>query len=475
MDYDDFEIRIFPADRSPPAAEGSTRLALRVECSAGEDLVEIAPGIGPDDAEELLETLRRASARPGRPGAERGDRGPGTVFDDPQAVGRTLSRLLFPAEVLPLWSRSRALAESAGKGLRLRLHVDLRRPELAWLGTLPWELLHDPERDQAGDGSSRGPLALDGCTSIVRYLDMRRDRRPFPEARPWRVLVVAPRRWGIAEPAVEQEREELLATWGDDDRVELVFPERATFDGIRRELTRRRIHAVHFMGHGVFEESTGWGGLVLESTSGRELPVTGPNVGALVRGVEPPALVVLNACDGGRSGVAGGAHAFAGAAAALMEAGVPAVVAMQLPIAQGEAVHCSKVLYQRLQDGHPVDRAVAEARLSLEQSFSGRLSWAIPALFLRVPDGRLFAEGDDDRRAPTPEGVRSRGDTPAATEEAVFDAEYGEVEGSTIEEVGYDLEGTDSATPEQRRAKLGGKFGKVKNATVTRTGFRRRN
>jgi hypothetical protein len=397
---------------------------LRVECAAGEDTVEIEPEVRPEEAGKLLEVLGRVSGRPGwATGAEAG--ASSRTTGDPAGASTTsglseltmvsarLSRMLFPPRVRSLWSRCRGKAEAAGKGLRLRLHVNLRRSSLAWLSVLPWELVLDPERGSGADeASAAGPdaaadhdaapdagpeatdapvgfLALDGRTSIVRYLDMRQDRRPFPEARPWRVLVVAPRRWDVDEPAVAHERKHLLETWGNDDRFELVFPERATFDGVRRELTRQPIHALHFMGHGIFEEATGWGGLVLESESGGELPVTGPSLGNLVRG-EAPALVVLNACDTARAAAGGGPGAFAGAASALMEAGVPAVVAMQLPIGQGEAAHFGKILSERLQDGLPVDRALSEVRLSLEHRFTGRFAWAVPALFTRVADGRLF-------------------------------------------------------------------------------------
>jgi hypothetical protein len=509
MDYDDFEIRI-----SPAGASGSPRLSLRVECAAGEDTVEIEPEVRPEEAGELLEVLRRVSGRLGRAtGAEAdeprqatgglgrpdgGGRSMGASVEAPTgpglselaAVSERLSRMLFPPPVLSLWNRCRGKADAAGKGLRLRLHVNLRRRSLAWLGALPWELVLDPERgagtqqtsaagpdsaeghDAVDDASSEtaddsaGFLALDGRTSIVRYLDMRRDRRPFPEARPWRVLVVTPRRWDVDEPAVEHERKHLLETWGKDERFELVFPERATFDGVRRELTRQPIHALHFMGHGIFEETTGWGGLVLESESGGELPVTGPSLGNLVRG-GAPALVVLNACDTARTGFAAGPGAFAGAASALMVAGVPAVVAMQLPIGQAEAAHFGKILSERLQDGLPVDRALSEARLSLEHRFTGRFAWAVPALFTRVADGRLFVVSDGPGGAGS-----SLGSPESPSDDVVFDTDYEGLEGSEIEETGIHVEGDRAPEAGQAGVRFGGKIRNLKNSKVQRTGKR---
>lgn len=394
MKYDDFEILI--------SSGRGGRILIRANGGAGEHSVQVRPAIGSSAAVRLLDELRAAVA-------------PASPPDDPTAadarasaarpspvdlarVGRRLLAFLLPPDLRSLWDRCRGIAATRDRGLRLRLHLDLAQRELAWLGTLPWELLYD---EDAG-----GYLALDGRMPVVRYLDVRQGRGPFPETRPWRVLVLAPQPAGLPPLDLESERRELIATWAGGGEVELVFPRDATFDGIRAALRQGPIHGLHYMGHGVFHEPSGRAGLVIATESGHATALWGEEIQDLIKGVQPPALAVLNSCQTGRTGDAGGAEAFGGAAAALMRAGVPAVVAMQLPIGNRHAAHFSKVLYRTLQDRHPVDWAVSEARLSLKARLPDRPVWAVPSLYMRVADGRLFAEeearpasGEAERRA----------------------------------------------------------------------------
>ena len=378
MDYDDFDLHL---------TEVAGEAAIRAESPEGEDTRPLPTRISPETLAELELRFRDHAGRGRRPeGPSRaaGEGGTATLagVEELASLGRELFELLLPSDVATLWHRSRARTAEARRGLRLRIHVDLRREAVAWFGTLPWEILYDDD--------SGGFLALDGRTPVVRHLDMRRPRRAPTPARPLRVLVVMPEPYGAARLDVERERESLRETWGEDDRVELVFPETATFDGVRDAMTAGPIHAIHYMGHGTYDEKAGCGGLVLEGAFGRETPVVGRSVGKLVTGVEPqPAFAVLNGCDTGRTGNSKGPWPFAFAAAALMDAGLPASVAMQLPIGDDEAVHFSRTLHRKLQGGLPVERAVSEARLSLSEEFAGPV-WAIPALFMRVADGTLF-------------------------------------------------------------------------------------
>lgn len=449
MTYDDFEVRMLAA--------GSGRLVIRVDCEAGEDSVEAGPELGPAEGLRLFSSFRAAVSRrgttAGNTGAPRNlapiEQAPGDR--DLGDLGRSLFRFLLPPALQSLWNRCRDRSADRGHGLRLRLHIDLRRRELAWLGALPWELVYDED--------SGGFLALDGRTPVVRYLDLRKDRRRLPRARPWRVLVVMANPEGTAALNLEAERSHLVEAWKGGGRVELVFPERNTFDAIRRELTRGPIHGIHYMGHGVFDEGTGWGGLLLEGGTGGAAPLLGPEIKDLVRGIEPPAFVVLNGCETGRSAAAG-PEPFGGAAAALMEAGVPAVVAMQLPVADDEAIHFSRILYQGLQDGLPVDRAVSEARLSLSRAFGDRQAWAIPSLFLRVPDGRLFEE-----EVQAPGNVAGR---PKITARTIVDS----VKGGRVRTIGD--ESPEGAHPEDEPSILAvTKVGEAENTDISTVGRRR--
>lgn len=365
MSYEDFQVRI--------TAGSAGRVRIGIECEAGDDAVEAVPEIEPDAAERLAFEFRAAAERRGA-----------SRLVDLREHGRRLFSCMLPAHLRRLWDRSLASAVDRGRGVRLRIHLDLRSRELAWLWALPWEIVFDED--------SGGFVALDGRSPVIRYLDVRQPRPPFPDVRPWRVLVIASQAGGRGELDLEKERQLLLDTWGGGDDVSLVFPETATFEAIRRELTKGPIHGIHYLGHGVFDQHTGEGALVLQANSGEERTLGGEALQKLVKGIRPPALAVLNGCHGGRLGGEGSAAPFGGAAAALMAAGVPAVVAMQVAIRDEEAVCFSKILYRALQDRHPVDWAVSEARLVLSEEFRDRPVWAIPALYLRVADGRIFAK-----------------------------------------------------------------------------------
>ena len=85
-----------------------------------------------------------------------------------------------------------------------------------------------------------------------------------------------------------------------------------------------------------------------------------------------------------------GSVTFAGVAAALVEGGLPAVIAMQLPITDRAALSFSGALYRGLSQGWSVDSAVALGRTVLRFELDSP-EWITPVLFMRVSDGRLFA------------------------------------------------------------------------------------
>jgi formylglycine-generating enzyme required for sulfatase activity len=96
---------------------------------------------------------------------------------------------------------------------------------------------------------------------------------------------------------------------------------------------------------------------------------------------------VLNACS---TAVTAEAKPFSGVATALVQAGIPAVVAMQTSVTDQAALQFSQVFYESIADGCPIDTSVAEGRKAIEFSASHTVEWAIPELFMRVGDGLLF-------------------------------------------------------------------------------------
>ena len=73
----------------------------------------------------------------------------------------------------------------------------------------------------------------------------------------------------------------------------------------------------------------------------------------------------------------------ANVASSLVLGGMPAVVAMQLPISDQAAITFSRTFYQCLAAGEPVDAAVAEGRQAIHSENPAAFEWATPILFLR--------------------------------------------------------------------------------------------
>jgi hypothetical protein len=89
---------------------------------------------------------------------------------------------------------------------------------------------------------------------------------------------------------------------------------------------------------------------------------------------------------------------FVGLGPKLVQAGVPAVVAMQEQVPVELARALAGEFYARLAEHGEVDRALNQARLQVFDA--KRTEWAIPVLFMRMRHGRLF--GAEDEEAPAP-------------------------------------------------------------------------
>ena len=98
-----------------------------------------------------------------------------------------------------------------------------------------------------------------------------------------------------------------------------------------------------------------------------------------------PHLVFLAACDSAKPGVG---QAFVGLAPRLVQAGTPAVVAMQDKISMIKARELTGYFYEQLLLSGVVDQALNRARNLLYEKMND--SWTVPTLFMRLRTGRLF-------------------------------------------------------------------------------------
>jgi tetratricopeptide (TPR) repeat protein len=372
MRYESFSLRI------EPSPGDSYAVSVRSPQGEGRGTFQLPRTVEPPRA--------RARSGSGRTGEPR-DLAPALSTPEVAALdaGKDLFRALFRDEVAGLFHASLGSLRGRHQGLRIDISSDPRRPELAPLQRLPWELLCRPETEDF--------LCLSRRTPVVRYLEAHRERRPaIARPRRLRILAVAASPADCTALAVARERANLEAAWkGQEKKVEIVFLERGGVEELRQALLAAPFHILHFMGHGTFDEESSEGVLFFERCDGTGQPFEGRRLAQLLHDFESLRLVVLNACHTAEAVGTHGPNPFAGAATSLVMGGVPAVVAMSGPVSDLAAVAFSRTFYQRLAAGDAIEAAVTEGRLAIQRAEPGDGAWATPALFLRSPDGMLFA------------------------------------------------------------------------------------
>jgi len=338
---------------------------------------------------------------------------PPAILAGEAQLGAQLFDAVMAAPVRSLFDESLAVSGEAGRGLRIRLLFDQREPRLAALGDLPWELMYRTDRQRF--------LALHAATPIVRHLAVHQPNRLSPLVPPLRILVVAATAQGLAPLALASERHALEELATARTNVVLKFLEGATRSSLRQALLDP-LDVFHFMGHAGFDARSGEGCLVLDreeppagtsrlllASGGRDLAIAeswksgsafeseeqagmmrSEVLAHLLTGFARPRLAVLNACHTATATSPANHPPFASVAATLVLGGVPAVIAMQLPISDGAALSFSAALYERIAAGEPLEVAVAEGRRATYAARPHSFEWATPSLFLRLENGRLF-------------------------------------------------------------------------------------
>jgi hypothetical protein len=316
------------------------------------------------------------------------------------------------------------------------------------VGAYPWELLYE---------EPRGFLFANPRAALVRYIDC---SIPVPElvtSDAINLLLVTPR--PISRPTdpirllplVDSESKAItegLATSSSGaihlNPLPAASPNRSTWELLNDYLTThtgaQAPHILHFDGHGGFGrrcakapagcgllttvddtvcrgcgrrlDGPAQGYLAFEARDKRPDWVSASEVSNLLvmSGVR---LAVLTAC---KSAVVEGHSVFSGMGPALIQAGVPAVAAMQFSVTDEAASGFTRGFYLALAQHEPLTQAMGRARAML---FDNETAWYRPVLYLRTdaenPDGCLFTatehrtrgkgQGDGQRRDRLPKTV----------------------------------------------------------------------
>jgi len=380
LPYLDFTVRLRPDGRG-----GAAAIVVHSAAGGGGASSPELP-LAPNELHRIVGALARGVRDPETPAPT----GPPTIeelMERPTAagLGRLLSAQFFQGRVRDAFLKSRVLAAAGGHpGLRLRLLFDLedaegegeeaaafRRQALA-LAALPWELIYDPEADR--------PLARGDDCPVVRVLAARAEApRPRIEA-PFRVLLAAASPRSLPPIDVERELAPLRAALGTAP-IEVDLLEHAQLDGLRAAAAGRAVHAVHFLGHGDLDHG-GDGVLAFEGADDEGTRVAGRLLAETLRGLPSLRLVTLMACRSAGFLRRDGLDPYSGVAHALIASGVPAVVAMQLPITTAAAGAFAAGFYAALAVGESPENASVAGRRAVREADPASREWAIPALFL---------------------------------------------------------------------------------------------
>ena len=306
------------------------------------------------------------------------------------------------------------------EGLHIQLRIDTQAEELHGY---TWEYLWDPEDPKGGS------VACNEHTPFARVLHVssKGDRRPtISHDEPLRILAAMASPADLGHPEAKEpdvrdlpplDRTDITALPGGLDHVGgqveplvegdnlLLSPDHCvSLEALRRRLQEAQdaeqpFHVLHLLCHGLIRSRDRKSCLVLHAHDSEQAEVVPEDEFAASIGEFAPdlRLVVLASCSTARPAQG---RPLQGVGRRLVAAGVPAVIAMQDEFRLNAAQHFCQRLYVQLAHHGVVDRAVNAARHELLAKArrkgdprKGRVKprqWAVPVLFMRIPDGRLF-------------------------------------------------------------------------------------
>ncbi len=292
------------------------------------------------------------------------------------ACGAALFQALLAGDVRDLWLSARADLD-AGRiaGLRVRLQAASTA-----VADLPWETLYDADRGHTLAASTHTTLVRG-----VRWLRYVGGARPLQLTLPLHLLLAIPEDpTGQIDAAAEEARIlAALAPLHPDGVTWETLTGRFNALDLRRRLERGGFDVLHLITHGTAE-----GVLLWENDEAVIAPAAA--LRAALEAAPRVRLAVLNACE---TAIGAGAAPVTSVGAHLLQAGLPAVVAMQFPIADQAAAAFAEHFYIELLTGRcpgAVDVAVTLARSALYTRSPDELAYATPVIWLNAPDGQIF-------------------------------------------------------------------------------------
>jgi hypothetical protein len=237
---------------------------------------------------------------------------------------------------------------------------------------------------------------------LVRHPELPRAVEPLAVEPPLRILIVPSCPVNLDTLDLKREVRLIQEALKEDERIQVEVLKPPTFQALRDRLEEEVFHAIHFTGHGGFKPDTGRGWLCFEDAKRRNDRIDGKFFSDLLAEFDPLRLVVLSACHTSEMPGTPEISPYGTVGMAVSLSGVAAVVGMQSKVSDIGGIHFARVFYRSLAAGEPVDVAVGLARRELYQRWQFAYEWALPVLYLRSRDGRLFDVPRGPETAPPP-------------------------------------------------------------------------
>ncbi|MGF1568145.1 MAG: CHAT domain-containing protein [Nodosilinea sp.] len=314
-------------------------------------------------------------------------------------LGQSLYQEVFQGRLRDSWLAAQGVAQNRRQPLRLRLGFKESR-----LQRLPWELLYGDDR----------PLATGTDVTLCRYYqaqgaaDLATMPPRLPAAQPIQVLVVisAPNdqerlalrqevetlRADLCAPVVHHNPQAPLPESIGALPLELTILEQPGRPELVQALEQGKFQVLHYAGHSDVSE-TGGDLFLVNRQTGLTDWLSGEDLAGLLvnNGIR---LAVFNSCRGAYTAADDSQTGWReqNLVQALVNRGVPGVMAMAERIPDDVAITFTQMLYRNLQQGYPIDLCLSRVRQGLISAYGSDQSfWMLPVLYLRPDfDGYLY-------------------------------------------------------------------------------------
>jgi CHAT domain len=329
---------------------------------------------------------------------------PRDISEDMQILGSLLYDFLFGhqeiGDAFTAAYRDFQNEKKNDKDLRLRLRLIFEK-DTESISTLPWEFLYMP--------SIPGKEGKGGAFLVNNEIDLILTRFIEPSDRvkqldaikePLKILIVTVKPANLE--AIDSDLDALKQALSriEPKRIDIKTEENVTLKALQNAVERERPHILHFIGHGsngkIFLIKDPDGKDMEEGKKNQSRPVGASDLKGFFAN-HKPRLILLQACQGAASN---SEKKFQSVASALKDEDIPAVIAMQYSITNGDAKLFSQTIYEQLSQGKDIEEAVKEGRIKLGQNSSppwGHPCFGIPVVYLQSEKAIIEFSGEEPK------------------------------------------------------------------------------